>query len=196
MLVAKLKALKPLLRDWNRNDFGKVEVNKALALNQVDFWDKVELTRPLTVHELEARRGAKEDFKRWVLLEEISWRQKSREVWLREGDRNTSFFHKMANAHRKRNLMSWVKINGSWLTEENEIRDGVMNEFKLLSTARGWRPNITGLSFERLEDVEAARLEEPFLEQEVLEALKGFVGTKRLGLMVFLWFFGSFLGVL
>ncbi|RVX07436.1 hypothetical protein CK203_022574 [Vitis vinifera] len=188
VLVAKLKALKPLLRDWNRNDFGKVEVNKALALNQVDFWDKVELTRPLTVHELEARRGAKEDFKRWVLLEEISWRQKSREVWLREGDRNTSFFHKMANAHRKRNLMSWVKINGSWLTEENEIRDGVMNEFKLLlSTARGWRPNITGLSFERLEDVEAARLEEPFLEQEVLEALKGFVGTKRLGLMVFLW---------
>ena len=33
VLEAKLKALKPLLRDWNRNDFGKVEANKALALN-------------------------------------------------------------------------------------------------------------------------------------------------------------------
>ena len=33
VLATKLKALKPLLRDWNRLDFGKVEVNKALALN-------------------------------------------------------------------------------------------------------------------------------------------------------------------
>ena len=113
MLAAKLKALKPLLRDWNRLDFGKVEVNKTLALNQVDFCDKVELTLPLTVHELEARREANEGFKKWVFLEEILWRQKSRKVWLSEGDRNTSFFHKMANAHRRRNMMFRVKINGS-----------------------------------------------------------------------------------
>ena len=64
MLVAKLKALKPLLRDWNRLDFGKVEVKKTLALNQVDFYDKVELSLPLTVHELEARREVNEDFKK------------------------------------------------------------------------------------------------------------------------------------
>ena len=72
VLGAKLKALKSLLKDWNRNAFRKVEVNKALALNQVEFWDRVELAWPIVVHELEARRGAKEDFKKWVLLEEIS----------------------------------------------------------------------------------------------------------------------------
>ena len=33
VLVAKLKALKPLLREWNKNVFGNVEVNKDLALN-------------------------------------------------------------------------------------------------------------------------------------------------------------------
>ena len=81
-----MKASKPLLRDLNRNDFNKVEANKVLDLNQVDFWDKVELTQPLTVQELEARRSAKEDFKKWVLLEEISWRQKLMEVWQREGE--------------------------------------------------------------------------------------------------------------
>lgn len=77
--------------------------------------------------------------------------------------------------------MSRVKINGSWLTEEKEVRDGVVNEFKLLlSAAGGWRPNISGMSFERLEAMEAARLEESFSEQEVLEALKGFCGHKAL----------------
>ena len=75
-----------------------------------------------------------------------------------------------------------VKINGVWLTEENEIRDGVVNGFKfMLSAVRGWRPSIRGMSFERLEAVDAANLGEPFSKQEVLEALKGFCGDKALG---------------
>ncbi|RVX09480.1 putative ribonuclease H protein [Vitis vinifera] len=142
--------------DWNKLEFGKVEVNKALALSQVDFWDKMELSRTLSVQEVDAKRGAKEDFKKWALMEEISWRQKSREVWLSEGDRNTKFFHKMANAHRRGNMLSRVKING-------------------------WRPSLRGLFFERLEAVDAASLEEPFSEQEVMEALKGFCGDKAPG---------------
>ena len=64
VLASKLKALKRLLKYWNRLDFGKVEVNKAQALNQVDFWDKVELSQPLSVQEVDTRRGAKEDFKK------------------------------------------------------------------------------------------------------------------------------------
>ena len=51
-----------------------------MALKQVEFWDEEEIVRLLAVHEMEARREAKEDFKKWALLEEILWRQKSREV--------------------------------------------------------------------------------------------------------------------
>ena len=76
-------------------------------------------------------------------------------------------------------MLSHVKINGVWLTEENELRDGVVTKFKsMLSSAGGWRPNLRGLPFERLETVDAASLEEPFSKQEVLEALKGFCEDK------------------
>ena len=38
---------------------------------------------------------------------------------------NTCFFHKMSNVQRRVNHMSRIKVNGMWLIEENEIREGV-----------------------------------------------------------------------
>ena len=72
ILFEKLKALKPILRCWNKEVFGKVELQKELALNRMDFWDKVEVSHPLSLKEEEARKDARELYKKWVLLEEMS----------------------------------------------------------------------------------------------------------------------------
>eukprot|EP00253_Pinus_taeda_P025535 PITA_25535 len=38
-----------------------------------------------------------------LIKEEALWRLKSQALWLKEGDRNTKFFHNFANARRRRN---------------------------------------------------------------------------------------------
>ena len=56
------------------------------------FWDEKQKGTTLNLEEFEARKEAREAYKKWVLREEISWRHKSREVWLKEGDCKTNFF--------------------------------------------------------------------------------------------------------
>ncbi|RVX13176.1 LINE-1 reverse transcriptase-like [Vitis vinifera] len=101
---------------WARLDrevFGKLETNKSLALQQVEFWDREESGRILTVEETELKKEAKDNYRKWVIMEETHWRQLSREIWLKEGDRNMGFFHRMASAHRRNNQLERIKINGS-----------------------------------------------------------------------------------
>ena len=167
VLSRKLKEIKVLIKGWNRDCFGRLDYNKKLALSNVEAWDHVSVDRNLTLEESEARREAKEAYKKWVLLEEINWRWKSRELWLKEGDRNTGFFHRMANAHLRKNALVKIKINGDWISGEQEIREGVVTAFKsLLNESMGWRANIEGLPFVALTLEEATSLEFPFREEK------------------------------
>ena len=129
-LSAKLKELKQKLKVWNREVFRNLERNKEAALQQVEYWDKVEDERSLTMEELTYKKEAKEGYAKWVDLEETHWRQASRELWLKAGDRNTGYFHRMASAHRRVNHLDRIKINGIRLTEEREIKEGVVNAFQ------------------------------------------------------------------
>ena len=97
-------------------------------------------------------------------MEEVSWRQKSREIWLKEGDRNTWFFHKMANSHRRNSILS-ININGRRLNKEPEIKECLVGAFQsLLSTSNNWRTPIPNIPINLISEEQVAKLEEMFIE--------------------------------
>ena len=65
--------------------------------------------------------------------EEQYWQQKSRLSWLREGDKNTKYFHAVVNGRRKRNKIGNLKReDGSWTTTDEEITAEVAKYYKHL----------------------------------------------------------------
>ena len=120
-----------------------------------------------------------EEYKKWVVLEETYRRQKSREIWLKEGDKNISFFHGMVNSHRRRNTISLLYINSELVREEEALRQGITNAFEnLLSYSGDWRANLAGLNFSKLSASQAENLERPFLEIEIFSVLNDLNGDK------------------
>lgn len=66
----------------------------------------------------------------WRKRQEILWRQKSRELLLTPGDRNTKFFHAATIANRRRLYIPALKDEqGTWQTSQVNIGKVLIDEF-------------------------------------------------------------------
>ena len=115
-------------------------------------------------------------------LEEVSWRQKSRMLCIKEGDNNTKFFRKMANARRRHNHISMLEVNGVIYEDESEMADQVVQFYKkLYKETKEWRPFVEGLEFNQIEGLERDWLERRFEQEEVFRVVKEMEGDKAPG---------------
>jgi hypothetical protein len=83
--------------------FGNVDSLKKGCLEDLRMLDRLEEERGLDSEELLRKSLIVSDLERIILQEEISWRQKFRVLWLKEGDKCTKFFHRIANSNRRSN---------------------------------------------------------------------------------------------
>lgn len=95
--MGKIQSCSKRLEEWNSKSFGHIgrcitkKENEALSLLQ-------------NIHV----QGAKARFKAWkeeldelLRREELMWKQKSRDMWIKEGDKNTRFFHGYSYSSKK-----------------------------------------------------------------------------------------------
>jgi hypothetical protein len=84
-------ALKADLKVWNEEVFGNVDWQKKLPLEELRGLEVVEEERAFCDEERVGKAKAINELERFTLMEEVSWMQKSRALWLREGDKYTVF---------------------------------------------------------------------------------------------------------
>uniref|UniRef100_A0A2N9J257 Reverse transcriptase domain-containing protein n=1 Tax=Fagus sylvatica TaxID=28930 RepID=A0A2N9J257_FAGSY len=160
----------------------KAEGFKERVQGMLIALDAVADTRHLTGEELNNRVRIVADLERTSLLEEISWRQKSRALWLKEGDKNTKFFHRLANSNRRYNTISSLSINGVMSTDSDAISEYITNFYNhLFEEEENDRPLLDGLDFSMIPEEDALWLERPFGEEEVADVVSGFNGDKAPG---------------
>ena len=77
-------------------------------------FDTLEQEGGLSLELLVQRALRKGELEELILREEIHWRQKARVKWVKEGDCNSKFFHKVANGRRNRNIKkTWIRVVGT-----------------------------------------------------------------------------------
>lgn len=69
--------------------------------------------------------------------EEMFWVQRARANWLKHGDRNTKFFHRMASKRKKQNTIKFMlDDNGIKHEDKDSMCDVVYNYFLIFSLRR------------------------------------------------------------
>ena len=121
VFAKKLKALKEYIIQWNRQEFGNVGRKKKELLGALELLDAKDGVIGLTKTEMNERNEVRSQIEHLLSLEEISWRQKSRMLCIKEGGNNTKFFHKMANSHRRYNHLSFLEVDGVIYEEGAEM---------------------------------------------------------------------------
>ncbi len=182
ILAKKLKAFKLALKKWNYEVFGHVGHKRQQLMAELNQFDVLVEDHPLSAEEQNQKEQIVVELERNALLNEVSWRQKSRALWLREGDKNTKFFHCLANSHRRHSSISTLLINREISSDSDDIAACITQFYQSLFTKVDCkRPFLDGLDFSILSNEDAAGLERPFEEDEITSVMHGFVGDKAPG---------------
>ncbi|CAL5392939.1 unnamed protein product [Camellia sinensis] len=164
----------------NKEVFGQLEGQKAEVVSLLQSLDELEANGGLLLDDIARREATRQDFVRISRMEEVSFRQKSRCLWLKDGDRSTMFFYQMANAHRWVNQINKLRVDGRDLGMDKEIKEGIVGFYQYLfrPQAEEWRPRMVGVQFDMISVADREALERLVTEDEVLGALRMMGGDK------------------
>lgn len=65
------------------------------------------------------------------------WKQKASCHWLKEGERNTSYFHTLVKKKRQKMHISSIEVDGQLINHPQQIRESAAKSFEKLFTGDG-----------------------------------------------------------
>uniref|UniRef100_A0A2N9ETE5 Reverse transcriptase domain-containing protein n=1 Tax=Fagus sylvatica TaxID=28930 RepID=A0A2N9ETE5_FAGSY len=128
----KLKDCKRGLGRWSRQHFGNVTRQLAEKRQQL----MVAETNAIQGGSMDRVKLSKSEINFLLDKEERMWRQRSRTSWLKNGDRNTRYFHGHASQRRRRNRIMGLRNNeGVWVEAKEEVVSTLVGYYENIFTS-------------------------------------------------------------
>lgn len=120
---------------------------------------------------------------RLIRKERVSWNQKCKIKWAKEGDCNTRFFHREANGRKNKNHIDLLILdNGVSKRDSKEIEEEIMKSFSnLLSPEVSVKPFLEGIDWNPILPREDEELVKPSSLEEIKTAVFSCEGGKSHG---------------
>ena len=131
--MKNLQFVKSKLKEWNKVSFGELKEKKKIILLDIVVLDEKEQEGNFLSHLAARKTLRKRELEDVSLKEEVFWRQKSRAIWINEGDCNSKFFHRVPNRRRNRKyIKSLVTEDGVILNNIKSISKEIKRHFEKL----------------------------------------------------------------
>ncbi|KAF1877030.1 hypothetical protein Lal_00033583 [Lupinus albus] len=172
VLKEKIKLLKGALKVWNKDHFGILDRRVADQVDIINSIDAQGNIRSITEDDILIRREATTELWRALNQKDNLRHQKSRHKWICEGDSNSRFFYSSLNRSRGFKVLSGLYINEEWVEDPIRVKDHIRFFFEKKFAENHWNmPNLDGIEFNRLSDVDNDFLTAKFEEEEIKEAI-------------------------
>ncbi|XP_071939020.1 uncharacterized protein [Coffea arabica] len=182
VLCSKLLATRRAIHTWNKQHFGNIfdavrsaeEVVKQ-AEESMDQYASEEFQVKLSKAQAELRNA--------LSIEEQFWSQKARAKWLKQGDRNSKYFHAVVRQRRIKGMIHRMKkSNGVWVDTNADIATEAISYFSDLFT--GYLESSSGMRHmipHMISEEENRKLEEVPSIEEIHRVLKSMDGDSAAG---------------
>ncbi|KAK2663063.1 hypothetical protein Ddye_001637 [Dipteronia dyeriana] len=128
-LFFKMKAVKDHMKKWLKHRKNVGDNLKILETELVTIEEKA-VVQGWTLALREERSSCLAKLWKQIRLDEQKWKQISKVKWLKEGDRNSRYFHTLSNLRKKINFIGELSIGGRVCCAPAQVKEGVHSFFK------------------------------------------------------------------
>ncbi|XP_059068297.1 uncharacterized protein LOC131858848 [Cryptomeria japonica] len=113
--VKRIQYIKNKIKHWNKFSFKNIFSGKLRIEEELEDINSRVMLVGMVREDFLKEKLLKEQYAELLNREEVYWRDKSRALWIAEGDRNTKFFHAISKVRRNKNKITPIIDDGGTL---------------------------------------------------------------------------------
>ncbi|XP_061993936.1 uncharacterized protein LOC133711869 [Rosa rugosa] len=168
----KIKHTGNLLLEWHAGVFQQRHVEMRLVQDKL----ATIMSKPFEPSQFEEQKALQFRLNELLTINETYWRQRSRIQWLKEGDRNTPFFHRRASNRRSRNKVTGItNEEGMWTSDPDQISETLVRYYENIFHTEGSDSAAISTVLQALQPKVTDSMNEvllaPYTDEEIKKAL-------------------------